>query len=328
MPVQQQTTACSARPSATSRAATSGPGPVVALALGERTVRERLVAAAPRLLDDGLGDPGPLVGCDSDSHRGHRLESRPWSTPALDAPSFPRIADYAMLSDYHTAALVAPEARSSGSACPASTPPSIFGAVLDRGAGRFQLGPRETVPVARRYIPGTNVLETTWATATGWLLVHDALSVGPWRDRPDDPHTRPPPDLDAERVLIRVAECLQGEVDMNLLCPPAARLRPRRRRLDLADVRSAIAGGDGDADLLFTSDLNLAVEHQRLEARHRMVDEGASSARSPGVPSRSRPRSAEEALDRINATSSTGAAGSRPAASPTIRGGSTCSARR
>lgn len=79
--------------------------------------------------------------------------------------------------------------------------PSVFGAVLDRGSGRFRLGPRETVPVARRYDPGTNVLETTWATATGWLLVRDALVIGPWRERPDDPHTRPPPDLDAEHVL-------------------------------------------------------------------------------------------------------------------------------
>ncbi len=223
----------------------------------------------------------------------------------LDAPSFPRIADYAMLSDCHTAALVAPEGTVEWLCVPRFDSPSIFGALLDRGAGRFRLGPRETVPVARRYVPGTNVLETTWATATGWLLVHDALSVGPWRDRPDDPHTRPPPDLDAERVLIRVAECLQGEVDMNLLCLPAPDYGRGAVAWTLADDRhSAITGGDGDApDLLFTSDLNLAVEHQRLEARHRMVDgERRFCALAWGAEPEP-PESAEDALDRINATS-------------------------
>ena len=110
----------------------------------------------------------------------------------LDAPSFPRIADYAMLSDCHTTALVAPDGTIEWLCVPRFDSPSIFGALLDRAAGRFRLGPRETVPVARRYVPGTNVLETTWATPTGWVLVHDALSVGPWRDRPDDPHTARP----------------------------------------------------------------------------------------------------------------------------------------
>ena len=37
-----------------------------------------------------------------------------------------------------------------------------------------------TVPAARRYLPGTMILETSWATATGWIIVRDALLVGPW----------------------------------------------------------------------------------------------------------------------------------------------------
>jgi hypothetical protein len=58
--------------------------------------------------------------------------------------------------------------------------PSMFGAILDRGAGSFRVGPRETcVPAARRYVPGTLILETTWMTNRGWLVVRDALLVGP-----------------------------------------------------------------------------------------------------------------------------------------------------
>ena len=91
----------------------------------------------------------------------------------LDAPSFPRIADHAMLSDCHTTALVAPDGTIEWLCVPRFDSPSIFGALLDRSAGRFRLGPRMTVPVARRYVPGTNVLEGeegTFAICSFWLV--------------------------------------------------------------------------------------------------------------------------------------------------------------
>ena len=93
-----------------------------------------------------------------------------------------------------------PTARSTGCACRRSTRPSVFGNLLDRGAGSFRFGPYGiNVPTARTYVPGTNVLTTTWHTPGGWLLVHDALVMGP-RQGPDTvtPHTRPPADDDAE----------------------------------------------------------------------------------------------------------------------------------
>ena len=54
-------------------------------------------------------------------------------------------------------------------------------ALLDRGAGHFKLKPRGVVvPISRRYEPGTLVIETTWVTDTGWVVVHDALTIGDW----------------------------------------------------------------------------------------------------------------------------------------------------
>ena len=223
----------------------------------------------------------------------------------LSAPGFPRISDYALLSDCHTGALVAPDGAVEWLCVPRFDSPSIFGAVLDRAAGRFRLGPHETVPVARRYVPGTNVLETTWATETGWLLVHDALTIGPWRERPDDPHTRPPPDLDAERVLIRVAECLQGEVQVDLACHPSPDYGRGAVTWELAEDRhSATTAADGDAPaLVLTSDLNLGIEHQRAEARHRLVEgERRFCALAWGAEPLP-PESASDALARIDATS-------------------------
>jgi alpha,alpha-trehalase len=222
----------------------------------------------------------------------------------LSAPGFPRIADYGMLSDCHTGALVAPDGSIEWLCVPRFDSPSVFAAVLDRGSGRFRLGPRETVPVARRYDPGTNVLETTWATATGWLLVRDALVIGPWRDRPDDPHTRPPPDLDAERVLVRTAECLQGESEIELSCHPAPDYGRRAVSWSLAAGRHRAETEDAEnaPRIVLTTDLNLGIEYQRVEARHRLAEgERCFCALAWGADPRP-PESAADAAARIDAT--------------------------
>src|ERR1700737_3718190 len=127
---------------------------------------------------------------------------RPTATPFDDRVArtspFPPIADYAFLSDCHTAALVAPDGTVEGLCPPRFDSPSVFAAILDRGAGGFRLGPTGMgVPAGRRYEPGTNVLETTWMTPTGWAVVREALVIGSWRERDGrraTAHTRPPTD--------------------------------------------------------------------------------------------------------------------------------------
>ena len=102
--------------------------------------------------------------------------------------------------------------------------PSVFAAMLDRGAGSFRLGPADVmVPAGRRYLPGTIVLDTTWSTGTGWAVARDVLLVGPWRhgSSRSETHCRVPADQSAERVLLRIVRCLQGAVDLALECEPA-----------------------------------------------------------------------------------------------------------
>ena len=94
--------------------------------------------------------------------------------------------------------------------------PSVFGALLDRTAGNFRFAPMNThVPHQRRYIPGTMVLETTWHTPSGWLLVQDLLVVQPVTDgtrRPD--YRRSPGDAAATGTLLRLATCIEGHVEV------------------------------------------------------------------------------------------------------------------
>ena len=84
----------------------------------------------------------------------------PYSTSGALRNPFPPIADYGFLSDCETTALVAPSGAVEWMCLPRMDSPSVFGAILDRDAGTFRLGPANvSVPTARRYLPGTNVLE-------------------------------------------------------------------------------------------------------------------------------------------------------------------------
>ena len=96
--------------------------------------------------------------------KGKAAAERPEQSAAAPSP-FPPIADYAFLSDCHTGALLAPDGSIDWLCVPRFDAPSLFGSLLDREAGLFRLGPfGVTVPSDRHYVPGTNVLMTTWKT--------------------------------------------------------------------------------------------------------------------------------------------------------------------
>ena len=140
------------------------------------------------------------------------------------ASAFSPIADYAFLSDCETTALVAPNGNVEWMCLPRMDSPSVFGSILDRDAGSFRLGPADVnVPAARRYIPGTMVLETSWETRMGWVIVRDALSIGPWHHEEErsQSHRRSPTDHDADHVLLRLIKCVEGSAEINLECEPA-----------------------------------------------------------------------------------------------------------
>jgi alpha,alpha-trehalase len=94
---------------------------------------------------------------------------------------FPPIGSYGFLSDCHTAALVSFGGSVEWLCFPRFDSPSTFAALLDRGAGHMSLRPKGVVvPISRRYVPGTLVIETTWVTETGWVVVKDALTIADW----------------------------------------------------------------------------------------------------------------------------------------------------
>ncbi|MET0228055.1 MAG: glycoside hydrolase family 15 protein [Actinomycetes bacterium] len=184
---------------------------------------------------------------------------------------FSPIDSYAFLSDCHTGALVAADGGVDWLCVPRFDSPSVFGALLDREAGVFRLGPFGiNVPSARAYEPGTNTLVTTWKTPAGWVEVRDALTMGPRRGEDEiTPHTRPPADDDADHLLVRTARCLEGEVEVELVCEPIFDYGRTVADVALVDGGRQVADASGAGQTLrLATSMELGVEANRVRARH------------------------------------------------------------
>jgi GH15 family glucan-1,4-alpha-glucosidase len=221
------------------------------------------------------------------------------------APSpFTPIAEYAFLSDCHTGALVAPDGTVDWLCVPRFDSPSVFGALLDRAAGTFRLGPFGiNVPAGRVYEPGTNSLFTSWKTPTGWATAREALSMGPRRgeDRVT-PHTRPPADEDAEHVLIRTIACVEGSVEVELVCEPVFDYGRVTAEWTVADDRHHAEATGAGLTIALQTDMLIGIEAGQARARH-VLHEGeelyCALSWDDGCPV---PMTVEEANERLNAT--------------------------
>ena len=209
------------------------------------------------------------LGHQTESVNGNGQAPRTVTTTVAASPAqsaFPPIADYAFLSDCEVNALIAPSGRVEWMCLPRPDSPSVFAAILDRAAGSFRFGPSGVaVPAGRRYLPGTLVLETTWRTRTGWMIVRDALCIGPWyhSQRRSGTHRRPPTDHEAEHILLRTAKCVVGSVELSLDCSPVFDYGKAAAHWEYSGpgYEEAIAsGGQGDVPLRLVTDLNVGFE--------------------------------------------------------------------
>jgi GH15 family glucan-1,4-alpha-glucosidase len=200
------------------------------------------------------------------------------SNALLGYSPFPPIAEYGFLSDCEVTALVAPSGNVEWLCLPRLDSPTVFGAILDRDAGGFRLGPDDvTVPAARRYLPGTMVLETSWGTTTGWIIVRDLLLMGPWHhtDELSHTHRRAPTDYDADHVLLRTVRCVNGEVQVVLDCEPMFDYGrcPARWAYTDRGYHQGVARADGETlELKLTTDMRIGFEGGRATARTLMKE--------------------------------------------------------
>jgi GH15 family glucan-1,4-alpha-glucosidase len=123
------------------------------------------------------------------------------------------IADYAMLSDSSSAALVSRDGSIDWLCLPRFDSPSLFGRILDPDAGHWQIAPTGEYEVERRYLPCTLVLETVFTTSTGKARLTDAL-VFEEGQRQHELGMRPP------HELLRCVEGIEGDVEFAMELAP------------------------------------------------------------------------------------------------------------
>ena len=201
-----------------------------------------------------------------------KSEKASLTNPIRETRSVP-IGDYGFLSDGEVSALVAPAGSVDWMCVPRFDSPSALGSILGRRAGTFRVAPFDVrVPADRRYLPGTMILETSWGTATGWMIVRDALLIGPWHHHDDRSATyrRTPNDYEAEHILLRTIRCVSGEVQTVVDCEPV--LDYGRSPVSWGYTGSGYHEGrasapDSDVELTLTTDMMLGFEGGQASSR-------------------------------------------------------------
>jgi len=156
----------------------------------------------------------------------------------VSANPYPAISDYALLSDCHTAALVSRDGSIDWCSFHRFVAQPVFCRILDWGKGGFfRIAPRDDYEVIRRYLPGTNVLETTFRTETGVLTLTDFIPVRREAGHPD-------------HRLLRIVRCEEGEVPVKAKFEPRFDYGLTEPRVETIDQEVAIAYGGADALVL------------------------------------------------------------------------------
>ena len=132
-----------------------------------------------------------------------------------DIRRYPPIGDYGLIGDMHTAALVSKDGSIDWACFPRFDSDAVFGRLLDwEKGGHFSLAPKGIQRVTRRYLPNTNVLETTFETDSGRAILTDFMPVIAVTGATH------PRDLTSRRQIVRLLHCQKGSLEYELRCLP------------------------------------------------------------------------------------------------------------
>jgi alpha,alpha-trehalase len=185
-----------------------------------------------------------------------------------DAVSETPIADYALLSDCHSAALVSRDGSVDWLCFPRFDGPSVLGRLLGPEAGHWSIRPIGEFDSRRRYRERTMVLETRFRTGSGEATLVEAMAV---------PRNARGHELgkDAEHLLVRRVTCERGTVELEIEYAP----RPEYGLIfPILGRRDGGLIGRGGADVLaLSSPAELDIEEGTVARGRLTLGEGESA---------------------------------------------------
>lgn len=174
------------------------------------------------------------------------------------------ISDYAVIGDCHSAALVARDGSIDFCCLPHFDSGAVFCRILDHDqGGYFQIKPMKSAEIKREYLENTNLLVTTFRTASGALRLTDLMPV---RRRTANDQGR---DVDAPHRIIRRAECIEGQIEIEATIKVTFDFARAETRVNVFDGRGATFAG-GDVFLALSFDGGLLQEGDLLRVSSRL----------------------------------------------------------
>ena len=162
--------------------------------------------------------------------------------------SYKPISDYGLISDMHSSALVDKDGSIDWCCLPRFDSAAVFSRLLDsRKGGYFQVAPRGVRSVSRRYLPGTNVLETLFETDSGMAKLTDFMPAH-HHSAPEGPH-----EAGSRRQLVRILECVSGSVRFFMECYPRFDYGTIIPHASLDGPHKGFAHGGADGLLVYCS---------------------------------------------------------------------------
>jgi len=130
------------------------------------------------------------------------------------------INSYGVIGDCHSTVLISPDGSVDWGCLPDFDSPAIFCRLLDaEHGGYFQIAPTEgTIPGSQRYLRGSNVLQTRFASTAGEIVLTDFMPVetlSAWPYRAMNNNTWAHEDGSCHS-LVRIVECTHGEMAVTM----------------------------------------------------------------------------------------------------------------
>lgn len=163
-------------------------------------------------------------------------------------PDYLSISDYGLISDMHSCALVSTTGSIDWCCFPRFDDAAIFSRILDRDKGGFfKVTPAGVTSSSRRYLDHTNVLETTFETATGSAKLTDFMPIH------NHPSARKPREIRDDHQVMRILECTSGSIAYTVECVPRFDYGTIVPHAHLDTEHTAFAHGGSDAIAFYCS---------------------------------------------------------------------------